>query len=285
MTQMTTMNEVYGASANQRGERRRRRRRNRQTVGETLGPGGARIGDGDEDDGWDGEDGDLEAGHSVGVRGERGDLPMYTADSGLPAYAAPPMSASTTEVNRLGRGGMTRTETRDEVDALPTAAEYEALSRGNRDGTNNNDPSTGVATPGLPLCPPPVHVHGSNSLYPTEPPPSFSRANSGISTRSRRLPPPVGGVESTANDSRSTFESAGDDEDEEEQDRRERRRRTQEEIARRQSTATASSSASKLGDDEVDSVKDMNASRSKVTLGSSSSSTDTNNEKGPDKQQ
>jgi len=270
---MTTLNEVYGASLNQRGERRRRRR-NRRTVGDTLAPGGARIGDGDEDDGWDYDDIDLERGG-----GARGELPQYQADSGLPAYIAPPPipsnDATTTSSTRIGGGG----ETDDEVDVLPTAAEYEALSRGNRDG---EPPSI------LPTYPPAVHVHGApppphSLLYPTETPPSFSRANSGISTRSRRTTV-LGNNDD--NYSRSTFETnrggegcrEGDGELEREQAER-----------RRQSTATAttaSSSASKLDDDD-DSVKslrrDIVASGSKVTLGSSSSADSTNNEKKEEK--
>ncbi|GAA5903230.1 uncharacterized protein JCM6883_002735 [Sporobolomyces salmoneus] len=248
---MTTLDEVYGASAGQRGERRRRRRRGRQTVGETLGPGGARIGERDQDDEWDEEE-EIERN---GAGGERGELPMYEANSGLPAYAAPPVPMTT--INRT-----TTRQEGDEVDALPTAAEYEALSRGNRDGTTNNN---------LPTYPPPVHVHGSNSLYPTEPPPSFSRANSGVSTRSRRNP-----VVDVANDSTSTFETSPDDDDDEE------RRRTREED-RRQSTATASSSASKLDDDDLESIKstrkDSAATGSKVTLGSSTSTSSTDQEK------
>ncbi|GAA6007393.1 hypothetical protein JCM11491_004147 [Sporobolomyces phaffii] len=285
---MTSLDEVYGASAGQRGERRRRRRRNRQTVGDTLGPGGTRIGDGDDDDGWDYDDADLEAaavaGTGGGGRGERGELPQYQADSGLPAYAAPASSST-----------LTPTTTAEGV--LPSAAEYEAQSRGNRDGLA---PPAGVslsssAGAGLPTYPPLAHVHGA-SRYPSEPPPSFSRANSGVSTmtRSTRLPPPVG-HDHDANDSRSTFDGTDPDPIV----------TTDGDARRRESTATtASSSASKLGrtdDDEDDldgdSVKSaagatpsstknarVVASGSKVTLGSSSSSSasgDSDHEKPP----
>ncbi|GAA5969637.1 hypothetical protein JCM3765_000606 [Sporobolomyces pararoseus] len=271
---ITTLQEVYGASSNQRGEERRerrRRRRNRQTVGQTLGPGGTRIGDGDLDDGWDYDDIDLvEQGRGGG--GIRGELPQYQADSGLPAYAAPPIpTISTSTTTTLTPGGGAG---EDEVDNLPTAAEYEALSRGNRDLSSS-----------VPTYPPPVHVHGSTSLYPSEPPPSFSRANSGISTRSRRSQRPTTtnlNIENE-NDSSSTFETQP-----EEVAAEERRRRMQEE-RRRQSTATASSSASKLDDDEgddQDSIKMVQASASsKVTLGSSSSNSTSNDSTNDEKKE
>ncbi|GAA5989757.1 hypothetical protein JCM5350_000129 [Sporobolomyces pararoseus] len=264
---MTTLQQVYGASPNQRGEERRerrRRRRNRQTVGETLGPGGTRIGDRDSDDGWDYEDDiDLVEQGRGGGGGRGGELPQYQADSGLPPYVAPPPIPTLNSSTPTPRGGD------DEVDNyLPSAAEYEALSRGNRDGTIT--------------YPPPVHVHGAvtspSSLYPSEPPPSFSRANSGISTRSRRsqrrptttTTTTTTNVVNTANenDSTSTFETQPEEEGNEEGGRR------------RQSTVTASSSASKLNDDEEDSIKVVTGGSSKVTLGSSSSTSNhsTNNE-------
>lgn len=310
---MTTLQQVYahsGTSGSSNinnhgiGDRRRRRRRNRQTVGETLGPGGTRIGDGDLDDGWDYDDIDLEERGVGGLGGTRGELPQYQADSGLPAYIAPPgtliqaavPSTTTTRASELapgsGGGG-------DEV--LPTAAEYEALSRGNRDGT--------IIGSHLPIYPPPVHVHGtmlSASVYPSEPPPSFSRANSTFSTRTRRsvarhedLVNTHDLVSSTnnahhglPNDSRSTFETPTDDAAGEHDGRMRRHDEVDQGEDRRESTttATSSSSTSKLDDGEGDDDDDRSsiksrrrdnpvASSSKLTLGSSSSASTAEDEK------
>ncbi|GAA5845844.1 hypothetical protein JCM3766R1_004629, partial [Sporobolomyces carnicolor] len=270
LTEMTTLDQVYGASAGQRGgERRRRRRRNRQTVGETLGPGGVRIGDGDDDDGWDDDydNFDLESGGG-GNRdrtGQRGELPAYQHDSGLPAYVGPANGLATTNAGTSQSGHASGGGAADEVDALPSAAEYEALSRAGRDGAS-----------GLPTYPPPVHVHGANTLYPAEPPPSFSRANSAVSNRQPA-------VHDASNDSRSTFETTADDEDGL-HERRDIARRIREED-RRQSTATASSSDSIKSDlrDGGEGHRERTATGSKVTLGSSSSSADsTHHEKSPE---
>lgn len=261
---------MYGASAGQRRERRRRRR-NRQTVGETLGEGGTRLGERDQDDLWDDED--LESGGGGGAGGggaqemrERGgggtreDLPQYNADSGLPAYAPPPppvgfFDPATTSSDVEPTATNTREE--DEVDALPTAAEYEALSRAGRDAPG------GGGSLSTPTYPPPIHVHNPH-LYPSEPPPSFSRANSGISTRSRRSirrNPNTGPFTTT----RAGEESEVERREREEQEEIDRERILEREMRRRESSMmTASSSASKLGDedldDETDSLKSRRAS-------------------------
>jgi len=256
--------DVYGASANQRREARRRRRRNRQTVGETLGEGGTRLGERDQDDQWDDDDDDLESGGGQEMRerggsGPREDLPQYNVDSGLPAYAPPPPpvgffdpASPPSDVTPNSTTTTTRQEGQDEVDQLPTAAEYEALSRAGRDAPG----ATGSLS--IPTYPPPIHVHNPH-LYPSEPPPSFSRANSGISTRSRRS------TRRNPNTGPFTITNRGGGgggltQEESEVERRERREREEQEEMDRDN----SSSASKLGDedldDETDSLKSRRAS-------------------------
>ncbi|GAA5930850.1 uncharacterized protein JCM15063_002477 [Sporobolomyces koalae] len=252
MTSMTSLSDGYGASQRSAAERRRRRRRNRQTVGETLGPGGTRIGDRDDDDGWD-DDRDPHDLASRDLEQGGGGLPQYQLDSGLPAYTAPPIPMTHSTEHRNDREGV------DEIDALPSAAEYEALSRAGRDGAT------------MPVYPPAAHVHGATSfLYPIDPPPSFSRANSGISTRTRRS---LHHANVLSNEESRTATGAV-----EASDQHDRVRPKDIDMNRRQSTATASSSASKLdsGDREegcdVDSLKsttgqDWNAAgSSRVTL-------------------
>jgi len=263
--------DEYGASANQRRERRRRRR-NRQTVGETLGEGGTRLGERDQDDQWDDDD-DLELGGQGGGGGGqemrermREDLPQYHIDSGLPAYAPPPPPvgffepASSTSTSTSDTTPNLTTET-DEVDALPTAAEYEALSRVGRDAPGGGSLS-------IPTYPPPIHVHNPH-LYPSEPPPSFSRANSGISTRSRRSTrrnPNTGPFTANRGGVGGQEENEVERREREEQEEMDREERETATTRRRESSLmTSNSSASKLGDedlldDETDSFKSRRTS-------------------------
>ncbi|GAA6060893.1 hypothetical protein JCM10212_000176 [Sporobolomyces blumeae] len=282
--------EEYGASAHQRAERRRRRRRDRQTVGETLGAGGTRLGQRDEDDVWDDEV-ELDAEErEIGGDGTmverrrarvRDDLPAYVADSGLPAYAAPPPPVGHAEHGSEPAPNATDGTGRrpDEVD-LPTAAEYEALSRAGRDGA--------PSTLHLPTYPPAVHVHGvpPSPAWPTEPPPSFSRANSGVSTRSRmsmrrRDLHPLAVAPTTTTSSRSGSIAGGEAEDGPQgRSPADARSRTDDfDARRRDSTATSSSSSTKdlvetFSDDDERGHKTriapstLVASGSKVTLDS-----------------
>ncbi|GAA5938475.1 hypothetical protein JCM1841_006105 [Sporobolomyces salmonicolor] len=221
--------------------RRRRRRRHRQTVGETLGAGGTRLGVRDEDDGWDDDGADEDDGdeeEEVGMTEEhrrgRGtarrradeDLPQYFADSGLPAYAPGPATAAPFPPPLAARDARSAlpgaTASAGEVDVLPSAAEYEAFSRGGRDG---DPPSSLLPVTALsPTYPPPAHLHNS---IPSDPPPSFYR-------------------------SASMVRSSSDFEEEE---------------GRRHSMGTASSSATKLdGKEEAEATK-MGAASGSVASG------------------
>ncbi|GAA5901393.1 hypothetical protein JCM5296_002999, partial [Sporobolomyces johnsonii] len=177
--------------------RRRRRRRHRQTVGESLGAGGTRLGSRDEDDGWDddGANGDGDEEEQVGMteahRRTRADevLPQYFADSGLPAYASsppaitapfPPSPSAAPNARLALTRAAAAAPASDEVDVLPSAAEYEAFSRGGRDG--DAAPSSFLPLTALaPTYPPPAHLHGS---IPSDPPPSFSRSASMVRSSS-----------------------------------------------------------------------------------------------------
>ncbi|GAA6037664.1 hypothetical protein JCM8097_002274 [Rhodosporidiobolus ruineniae] len=106
---------------------RRRRRRHRQTVGETVGAGGTRLGGRDEDDGWD-DDAQLDMAER-GATGGLDMLPAYFVDVGLPGYTGG--GAAAEEADRI----RAEAATRGEGEVLPTAAEYEAASRSARDAS------------------------------------------------------------------------------------------------------------------------------------------------------
>ncbi|GAA5862074.1 hypothetical protein JCM3774_006163 [Rhodotorula dairenensis] len=107
---------------------RRRRRRGRQTVGETVGEGGVRIGERDQDDMWDL---DVAGANGTGPAGTPGlvrdDLPRYFVDGGLPMYEVGDGSAAE-EAERIRAEAAASGAAADELEALPTAAEYEAAS-------------------------------------------------------------------------------------------------------------------------------------------------------------
>lgn len=122
------------------GYGRRRRRRGRQTVGDTVGEGGARIGERDEDDMFDGDLTAERASISGGTAPvAREPLPRYYVDAGLPMYEIGDGSAAE-EAERIRAEAAVAGAEGDEVDALPTAAEYEAASRAAR-----NNATTGAA--------------------------------------------------------------------------------------------------------------------------------------------
>lgn len=114
---------------------RRRRRRGRQTVGATVGEGGARIGERDQDDMWDvdlvgGADGaNGPAGTPALVRDE---LPRYFVDGGLPMYDVGDGSAAEEAERIRAEAAASGAAGADLLETLPTAAEYEAASRAAR---------------------------------------------------------------------------------------------------------------------------------------------------------
>ncbi|KAM0786093.1 hypothetical protein ACM66B_006904 [Microbotryomycetes sp. NB124-2] len=142
--------------------RGRRRRRDRTTVGDQIGEGGRRMGQRDEDDGFD----DATAGTS----GAADELPMYTMDTSLPAYGSvaaeqeqrelqTALDASTTATAQPGT--QTATSRLNETDGdgaiasgdeqLPSVQEYERLTRQARDNA------------ALPGAPPPLAVRSTSS--------------------------------------------------------------------------------------------------------------------------
>lgn len=157
---------------------RRRRRRGRQTVGETVGDGGVRLGERDVDDGWD----DLD----LVERGARpnDELPRYTADNGLPMYTVGDGSAAE-EAERI----RARALADGLEDVLPTAAEYEAASRNHRDGAVTR---TDVRTEpdGAPAYPPTVHLADSRRP-PLNPRTTTARSSLLLSAFTRRAPSPA----------------------------------------------------------------------------------------------
>ncbi|GAA5985240.1 hypothetical protein JCM11641_003645 [Rhodosporidiobolus odoratus] len=134
---------------------RRRRRRHRQTVGETLGAGGARIGQRDQDDGWDDE---------AAIEGPGPMLPQYFVDIALPAYAGGDGTAAE-EAERIRAQNLV-TAAGGGGEALPSATEYEAHSRAARDTVVG---AAGEA--GQPPTYPPVAHLASASASPIPPPP------------------------------------------------------------------------------------------------------------------
>lgn len=125
---------VYGA--------RRRRRRGRQTVGDTVGEGGARMGERDEDDMFDVDLAERGSMRGVAVRDE---LPRYYVDAGLPLYEVGD-GAAAEEAERI-RAEAAVSGAEADLEALPTAAEYEAASRAARSQAMNGEVG-GVANEG-----------------------------------------------------------------------------------------------------------------------------------------
>ncbi|GAA6005346.1 uncharacterized protein JCM10292_005389 [Rhodotorula paludigena] len=163
----------------------RRRRRGRQTVGDTVGEGGARFGGPDEDDGWD---------LDTAERGLKDELPRYYVDVGLPGYSAGGGSGAEA-AERIRRD-----EGEDSV-ALPSAAEYEAASRASR---------AGVAEP---VYPPTAHLAPSATLdapQPATPQPPFVRSPSLLSAfRLGSSPAPPSNLRPYSRPSTSLADNAG----------------------------------------------------------------------------
>ncbi|BGP35191.1 hypothetical protein JCM10296v2_007023 [Rhodotorula toruloides] len=160
---------------------RRRRRRGRQTVGEMVGEGGVRLGERDVDDGWD----DLD----FVERGARqvDELPHYTADNGLPMYTVGDGSASE-EAERIRARAMA-----DGLeDVLPTAAEYEAASRNQRDGAVARTEADSA-----PAYPPVAHLADARRP-PFNPRTTTARSSLLLSAFTRRAPSPAPSTSSAA---------------------------------------------------------------------------------------
>ncbi|BGP27484.1 hypothetical protein Rt10032_c15g5466 [Rhodotorula toruloides] len=164
---------------------RRRRRRGRQTVGETVGDGGVRLGERDVDDGWD----DLD----LVERGARpvDELPRYMADNGLPMYTVGNGSAAE-EAERI----RARALADGFEDVLPTAAEYEAASRNNRDG--HVAPAEGDSTPNAAPAYPPVAHFADSRRPPLNPRATTARSSLLLSAFTRRAPSPAPSASSAA---------------------------------------------------------------------------------------
>uniref|UniRef100_A0A0K3CLD9 Uncharacterized protein n=1 Tax=Rhodotorula toruloides TaxID=5286 RepID=A0A0K3CLD9_RHOTO len=160
---------------------RRRRRRGRQTVGETVGDGGVRLGERDVDDGWD----DLD----LVERGARpaDELPRYTADNGLPMYTVGDGSASE-EAERI----RARALADGLEDVLPTAAEYEAASRNQRDGAVAHTEADST-----PAYPPVAHLADARRP-PLNPRTTTARSSLLLSAFTRRAPSPGASTSSAA---------------------------------------------------------------------------------------
>ncbi|KAJ8291974.1 hypothetical protein OF846_004757 [Rhodotorula toruloides] len=160
---------------------RRRRRRGRQTVGETVGDGGVRLGERDVDDGWD----DLD----LVERGARpvDELPRYMADNGLPMYTVGDGSASE-EAERI----RARALADGLEDVLPTAAEYEAASRNQRDGADARTEADST-----PAYPPVAHLPDSRRP-PLNPRTTTARSSLLLSAFTRRAPSPAPSSSSAA---------------------------------------------------------------------------------------
>ncbi|GAA5956956.1 hypothetical protein JCM8115_003875 [Rhodotorula mucilaginosa] len=124
---------------------RRRRRRGRQTVGATVGEGGARIGERDQDDMWDVDLVGGADGNGTGPAGTPGlvrdELPRYFVDGGLPMYDVGDGSAAEEAERIRAEAAASGAADADPLETLPTAAEYEAASRAAR----NNAAESGDA--------------------------------------------------------------------------------------------------------------------------------------------
>ncbi|BGP19908.1 hypothetical protein JCM10213v2_008039 [Rhodosporidiobolus nylandii] len=203
---------------------RRRRRRNRQTVGETLGAGGTRLGDRDEDDGWDDEEAAV-----GGVQGRQEGLPQYSVDVALPGYATGEGSeAAMAEAERIRALGLTpvipSAATSDngggDGDVLPSAAEYEAQSRAARDSpayppaAHLSPPSpTSLAAPTpRPSAPQRSHTARSSTFLGTLSMPSFARRAPSPSPTTPTAPsqpePPRASTSSETLDDRASVSTA-----------------------------------------------------------------------------
>ncbi|GAA5990488.1 hypothetical protein JCM10908_007396 [Rhodotorula pacifica] len=155
---------------------RRRRRRGRQTVGETVGEGGARIGERDQDDMWDVD----VAGSRAGTPGvARDELPRYFLDGGLPMYEIGDGSAAE-EAERI----RAEAAAADELEVMPTAAEYEAAIRAGRNTTAESGrahPEGPEGTHGIEGQTAAAAADNGAAAYPPRPPP-VARSTTGRSS-------------------------------------------------------------------------------------------------------
>ncbi|KAK4052282.1 hypothetical protein OIO90_004363 [Microbotryomycetes sp. JL221] len=189
------------------GRNGRRRRRDRTTVGEQIGEGGRRLGDRDEDDAFD----DAAQGGAA-----RDELPMYTMDTGLPAYGTvagereQAQLQQALEASRQGnhdssvtRGAATATtpmavansaalgEQQDDDAQIPSVQEYERLTREARD-------AAAATGPGLP----PRAIRSLSSRSHQHGPASLSRADSDVG-HGQYPPRPVGFLAMRSSSNRS----------------------------------------------------------------------------------
>ncbi|GAA5840326.1 hypothetical protein JCM11251_006696 [Rhodosporidiobolus azoricus] len=265
----------------------RRRRRHRQTVGDTLGAGGTRLGERDADDMWDDEQSMAEMGQAGVVRRGNEMLPQYYVDLGLPQYQAGDGTAAE-EAERIRAIAAAA----GEAEAIPSAAEYEAASRvaraaGAGGGGGEDTAADGTANP---TYPPVAHlasstIPSSSSASATTPvsrpsaPLRSLTARSGNNFLSAALPfltrapsyPPPPHSPSRENSPRATAlqETLEDDADgrtrpsSASEEPAATRRRPGLGLHRHSSSTSGSSSATKLGDSSDDGTSEIGGRRRK----------------------
>lgn len=164
-------------------------------MGDTLGPGGARVGERDMDDGFD-DDGEEEGDEvDAAERGEGrtrarapAELPPYFVDIGLPSYKAGEEGAAEAEAERIRNLAAVAGETGagGEVVEMLTASQYEAASRGARAGATTTDDAAQAGEGGddSPTYPPSAHILPPSVPLPTS---SVSRPTPQRSSTGRSL--------------------------------------------------------------------------------------------------
>ncbi|GAA5888491.1 hypothetical protein JCM6882_008641 [Rhodosporidiobolus microsporus] len=271
----------------------RRRRRHRQTVGETLGAGGTRLGQRDEDDMWEGDEVDMAergvAGPGAMSRGGEM-LPQYYVDLGLPQYQTGDGTAAeeAERIRAIAAAGQ-------DAEALPSAAEYEAASRAARNaaaaadgagaegGDGANDGTTPTYPPVAHLAPSSAPPASSSSSTTTTSRPSAVRSTTARSANflaslpflnraPSPTPPPAsapagvaGAAAPRASTSQETFDDARtlDDRASDETAAIGRHRRPGGGVHRSSSSASGSSGGTKLGSSDEDDSEEGGARRKK----------------------